>query len=281
MKEVVETKREQAITSSSKAQSLALATSIRQTLPRELRDLIYTFYLRSHPINWYRVIYNTYWNTASFRTWKYMPHFILPEYVGLATAREVGEVAFKIGRFMMIDYVGVLQLRHFLEYDHLGLGVLAKDWVREMVLVLDAGGLEDKESVADEKIGAKLERAAENIYALLDLRLKRNFALRIKFCGGRMNAIIVTHVLHMLQPVYCKLKEQGGNVTVQYSRRLDGRSDRPLLVLDRLLELPREEWRGRMLELCRSVGVLYLREKSWAQMEVREEAERPKGMEGE
>jgi hypothetical protein len=67
----------QAIERKSRRQSLALATAILQTFPREIRDLIWEAYLRENPIDFYRVCYNTYWNSASF------PQVFLPPALSL------------------------------------------------------------------------------------------------------------------------------------------------------------------------------------------------------
>ncbi|KAF2715526.1 hypothetical protein K504DRAFT_28564 [Pleomassaria siparia CBS 279.74] len=262
--------REDLIEKSSKLQSRRLGNALRKSLPRELRDLIYASYLNTNPIDWYRLVYNTYWNRASFCTGKYLPHFILYNYPGRDTAREVGQVAFRMGLFQLRDHAGVLQLRHFLEYDHLRLGLVPGDLIRNIVISIDvifpfeknAINLEDKSSYPSETLGPRLGRIRSNLDALANLRLKRNFNLQLKF-GERSNAAIVLHILHMFLPAYRHLKDNKANITVNYARRF-GRN-KPVISLNSLMELPIKEWRTRMMEECIKVSTLNKTEISWTE----------------
>ena len=240
---------------------MALAIKLQQKLPRELRDLIYTFYLASNPIDWYRVLYNTYWNTASFRTWAYLPHFILPEYSGIGIARELGQVAFQVEKFVLYEHVGILQLQHTLTYDHLSLGLVPAECIREIKIVFDSGSLE---CIDCEEENQKLDRVKENLEALKRVRVLRKFKLELIF-EGNTALVAIVYVLHMLLPVYFELKEGGAKIMVIYRRRVKGQSDRVVLDIGAVLEHPKEEWRSRILDLCRAIGPLSPKEISWAQ----------------
>jgi hypothetical protein len=254
---------QQAIEFRSKRQSFALATAIHQLLPRELRDLIWEAYLQENSIDWYRVCYNTYWNSVSFRKFSYLPHFLLPEYSSMEAAREIGQIAYKVAKFNLRDFVGVLQLRHILEFDHLNLNLVPKDFIRDLTIMVDTTEMHEKTSIPGDPI-AMLKELSVNLNALLDVRMKHSLNLRINF-SYRNGALEVAEILHEFLPVWIELKEQKANVMVQYKRSIKSRKERPLIELSDLLVFPTGEWRWRILDKCSALGRLTAWERHWTE----------------
>ena len=254
---------QQAVDFRSRRQSSALATAIHQFLPRELRDLIWEAYLRKNHIDWYRVCYNTYWNSASFRKFSYLPHFLLPEYSSLETAREISQIAYKVAKFNLRDFVGVLQLRHILEYDHLNLDLVPRDFIRNLVIMVDTTTMHEKTSTPSDPI-AKLKELPANLNALRGVRMKHILNLRINF-SYRNGALEVAEILHTFLPVWIELREQKANVTVQYKRSIKSGKERPLIELSNFLEIPIGEWRWRLLDKCTALGRLTAWERHWTE----------------
>jgi hypothetical protein len=253
----------QAIERKSRRQSLALATAILQILPREIRDLIWEAYLRENPIDFYRVCYNTYWNSASFRKFSYLPHFLLPEYSGMETVREVGQIAYKIGKFDLRELVGVLQLQHILEYDHLNLGLVPRDYICNLTIMMDTTDMPEKRGTLGYPITKRKDLPA-NLNSLLDVRLKKNLSLHINF-SQRNSALDVAEILHIFLPVWIELRERKANVKVQYKRSIKSQKEPFVFDLSGLLEYPKGEWRWRILDMCTGLGLLTARERRWTE----------------
>jgi hypothetical protein len=254
---------QQAVEFKSKRESVALATAIHQLLPRELRDLIWEVYLQDTHIDWYRVCYNTYWNSASFRKFSYIPHFLLPEYSNIEAAREICQIAYKNAKFNSRDFVGVLQVRHILEFDHLNLDLAPRDFIRDLTIMVDTDEMHEKTSIPNDPV-AKLKELPANLNALLNVRLKHSFNLRINF-SYRNGALEVAEILHAFLPVWIALREQKANVTVQYKRSIKSQKERPLIELSGLVESPVEEWRWRILDMCTALGRLTAWERHWTE----------------
>ncbi|KAF2474449.1 uncharacterized protein BDR25DRAFT_352000 [Lindgomyces ingoldianus] len=226
-----------------KAICLKLAAAFYVTLPREIRDLVYS-YLTNSGNNTDHVIIvcdgkpsfrnRSYCGRADTRTSKdsfwdisVLEYYLNSEYMGLAVAREIAEAYYQTNTFYF-DYHDLPLLHKFLTLDRFGYGLVPAGLVRYLDIVLDGDYGCPCNSRAlchcDVTQNATItpDKAIRLILEQLLMVKTRQISLRITvyIMDGLMKVKEFVGILHIVFPIICRLKEHGFRVTLRsYTNR--------------------------------------------------------------
>jgi hypothetical protein len=197
-----------------KCQCLALAAEILDTLPGEIRDMIYAHYFnneveitadnKSQP--WLRKCKT---DADTQFTWENQYPLLLPSFVGTQVAQEACVAFYKLARYRRLP---IEQLRCFLTVDHHILDIKPAHHLRRLEIdinVRKSPMLGDKRK--KEVSNAGLIIIEQSFKKLEGIRVKKGFDLRVKFSYGCENRRL-ERILGALEPTYRALKEAGVNI---------------------------------------------------------------------
>ncbi|KAF2448300.1 hypothetical protein P171DRAFT_210355 [Karstenula rhodostoma CBS 690.94] len=244
--------------------------ALYDTLPRELRDTIYSLCL-DHDwtdqafIESLSVLYGfsrpQSWDHNQLR--KYV--LLDPSFVRKEVAVEVAEMMYaraRVPSFGMNRCEGkprVLHMSQFLKRDFFGLGVPPASHIRRLELKL----LKNRLSTRNQ------DALRDNFKSLLLCRHNRSLRIDVVFPQGN-SAFDVLFFLHLLYSTYTALVSRKITFDFIYQRRLHesnppdaDKDETQPLNLTHMFELPQGMWKNHLKALCECVGKLSAREQRW------------------
>lgn len=244
----------EAAASYGQALCLPLARKFHETLPREIRDLVYQHHWSGNPC---RAAGRRCTSNVTKATSRYCPCFIFinPDFVSLEIAREAMESFYAAGSETKTH--AYFDIRKFLNTDQLGLGIIRANSIRDVELDVPVDlrtSKETKPSVSRRPVDDRVFHGTlgDNLEAFRIVKKKAAFSLDVHINGANMTCWELTETMDIVRPIFQHLIQEGSHVGV----RVSVWSWHKILEMDLTgyYSIDREQWIARlkedMLKVC-------------------------------
>jgi hypothetical protein len=196
-------------------------------LPRELRDLVYDdIWTKEYIRESCDIMVGTLQRTRSDR----LPHFVLPQFVGLMIARELVEAWYRLapGVLKPFNTHCPQDIQTLVDHDAFDIGLNPATVLRELDIGLDI----DSFASSSGDFGIDTQPIINGLKHLLKIEMKNGFRLRIQLLQQRVRLNLWKQCFTMLKPTLQAFETESSNVSVTWGYHNEDFWRKPLATYD-------------------------------------------------